>query len=165
MKLYKILETAVPGLGYELVDIELTPAKLVRVFIDKADGAGVTIQDCEIVSNHLSKLLLVEEIDYNRLEVSSPGVERPLKKIEDYTRFTGRYAKIKSKEIIGDQKVFQGLIVGVNGRTITLKLENNSNFEIDFDDIYKSKLIFEPKNKSHTSLKNKLQGSMKRKYK
>lgn len=149
MKLYKILETAVPGLGYELVDIELTPAKLVRVFIDKSDGASVTIQDCEIVSNHLSKLLLVEEIDYNRLEVSSPGVERPLKKIEDYTRFTGRYAKIKSKELIGDQKVFQGVIVGVSGHTIILKLENNTDFEINFDDIYKSKLIFEPKNKSH----------------
>ena len=153
MKLYKILETAVPGLGYELVDIELTPAKLVRVFIDKSDGSGVTIQDCETVSNHLSKLLLVEEIDYNRLEISSPGVERPLKKIEDYTRFIGRYAKIKSKEVIGNEKVFQGLIMSVSGRNITLRLENNTDFEINFDDIYKAKLIFEPKNKSHLKSK------------
>ena len=108
MKLLQILEQTVPGLGYELVDVEITPAKIVRVFIDKE--GGVTVEDCADVSNHLSRVLVVEEIDYNRLEISSPGLERPLKKLNDYIRFSGRLAKVKTHELINNQKVFEGRI-------------------------------------------------------
>ena len=69
MNLQTILEQTVPGLGFELVDVEITPAKIIRVFIDK-DG-GVSVDDCVSVSNHLSRVFLVEEVDYNRLEISS----------------------------------------------------------------------------------------------
>ncbi|AUR51479.1 ribosome maturation factor RimP [Aquella oligotrophica] len=145
MKLLQILEQTVPGLGYELVDVEITPAKIVRVFIDKE--GGVTVEDCADVSNHLSRVLVVEEIDYNRLEISSPGLERPLKKLNDYIRFNGRLAKIKTHELINNQKVFEGRIVGVEGEIISLELTDKQIFKVAFDDINRGRLIFEPKKK------------------
>ncbi len=142
-KLNTILEQTVPGLGYELVDVEFAPSKIIRVFIDK-DG-GVTIEDCELVSNHLSKLLLVEEIEFNRLEVSSPGIERPLKRLEDFVRFQGKLIKIKSREAHNGQKAFQGEIESVDGETITLRLEDGNIFTIDFPGINRARLVFEYK--------------------
>lgn len=143
MKIQKILEETIPGLGFELVDIEITPAKIIRVFIDK-DG-GLSVEDCADVSNHLSKVFLVEEIDYNRLEISSPGLERPLKKIQDYAKFVGRLAKIKTHDAINNQKVFQGHIDNVNGDNITLKLDDESLFSVEFVDVSRGRLIYEPK--------------------
>lgn len=145
MKLLQILEQTVPGLGYELVDVEITPAKIVRVFIDKE--GGVTVEDCADVSNHLSRVLVVEEIDYNRLEISSPGLERPLKKLNDYIRFSGRLAKVKTHELINNQKVFEGRIIGVEGEIISLELADKQIFKVAFDDINRGRLIFEPKKK------------------
>lgn len=140
MKINQILEQTIPGLGYELVDVEINPAKLIQVFIDKE--GGVTIEDCELVSNHLTKLFFVEEIDFNRLEISSPGVERPLKKLVDYTRFMGSLAKIKTHELINEQKVFQGVISAVEGDVITFKLDNNEEIKVDYANINKGKLVF-----------------------
>ncbi len=144
MKLLKILEQTVPGLGYELVDVELSPAKLIRVFIDKADG-GVSVDDCAEVSSHLSRVFQVEEIDYNRLEISSPGLERPLKKIADYLRFCGRLVKIKTLELYDNQKVFQGHIYEVSGDNITLELENKQLITFNISGISRARLLFEAK--------------------
>ena len=145
MKLQQILEQTIPGLGFELVDIEITPAKIIRVFIDKE--GGLSVEDCADVSNHLSRLFVVEEIDYNRLEISSPGLERPLKKIEDYQRFVGRLAKIKTNELFDGLKVFQGRIIAVEGTVINLELEDKQIFKVDFASISRGRLIFEPKPK------------------
>ncbi|MDP2195720.1 MAG: ribosome maturation factor RimP [Rhodocyclaceae bacterium] len=102
-----LIEQAVTGLGYELVDYETSPrARLLRVFIDRpaqadvsaeteAKSGGVTIEDCATVSHQLSRLFLVENIDYDRLEVSSPGLDRPLKKPADYERFIGHELQLK----------------------------------------------------------------------
>jgi ribosome maturation factor RimP len=141
MKINELLEQTIPGLGYELVDVEITPAKTVRIFIDKS--GGVTIDDCESVSHHLSKLLLVEEIDYNRLEVSSPGVERPLKKISDYERFVGKQVNIKLHELHDGQKKIQGVILEINDNKIKLNLNGKSEIEIEFDNINKARLVYD----------------------
>ncbi len=143
MKLLKVLEQTVSGLGFELVDVEITPAKIIRVFIDKE--GGVTVEDCALVSNHLSKVLIVEEIDYNRLEISSPGLDRPLKKLADYVRFTGRLVKIKTHELIDNQKVFEGRIMAVEGELVSLELADEQIFKVAFNDINRGRLIFEPK--------------------
>lgn len=145
MKLQAILEQTIPGLGFELVDVEISPGKLIRVFIDKE--GGVTVDDCAEVSNHLGKVFLVEEIDYNRLEVSSPGLERPLKKIADYVRFIGRDAKVKTNKLFNEQKVFKGKILKVEDGIINLELEDSQIFKVDFADISRARLIFEPKKK------------------
>jgi ribosome maturation factor RimP len=139
MKLHKILEQTVPGLGYELVDVEITPTKIIKVFIEK-DG-GVTIDDCEKVSNHLGNLLFVEEIEYNRLEISSPGLERPLKHLQDFIKFTGK------------QKVFQGIIKLVDGNDINLELSSAEILKINFDNISRARLVFELQKKIPTRKK------------
>ncbi|MDP2811274.1 MAG: ribosome maturation factor RimP [Rhodocyclaceae bacterium] len=115
MQLDDLIEKAVAGLGYECVDFETSPrARLLRVFIDKTDAEkGVTIDDCVAVSNHLSRLFAVENVDYDRLEVSSPGMDRPLKKLADFARFAGQEAQIKLRVPVGNQRNFAGVIVGV----------------------------------------------------
>ena len=75
------------GLGYELVDLESSRGGLVRIFIDSPKG--ITVDDCARVSNHLTRAFAVEGVEYERLEVSSPGLDRPLKRPEDYQRFAG----------------------------------------------------------------------------
>jgi ribosome maturation factor RimP len=85
--LYATMERTVEGLGYELVDVERLGGGLLRVTLDRASGIG--LEDCERVSRQLTHLLAVENVDYQRLEVSSPGVDRPLKRVRDFARFVG----------------------------------------------------------------------------
>jgi ribosome maturation factor RimP len=86
--LYQTVERTVGGLGYQLVDVERLGGGLLRVSLDAERGIG--LEDCERVSRHLSHLLAVEQVDYQRLEVSSPGLDRRLRKVEDYERFVGK---------------------------------------------------------------------------
>ena len=89
------IRSTLEGLGYELVDLESSRSGLLRIFIDS--GHGITVEDCARVSNHLTRAFAVEGIDYERLEVSSPGLDRPLKRLADYERFAGREASVKLK--------------------------------------------------------------------
>ena len=85
MGLAEVLEKTLPVMGYELVDWESSPrGRLVRVFIDKP--GGVDVDDCARVSNHLTRVFAVEGIDYDRLEISSPGLDRALKRPADFAR-------------------------------------------------------------------------------
>ncbi|HNH24161.1 MAG TPA: ribosome maturation factor RimP, partial [Accumulibacter sp.] len=81
MDVHEVIEKTVTGLGYQLVDVERSQrGRVLRVFIDKPEKPrGVDIEDCALVSNQLSRVLTVEDVDYDRLEVSSPGLDRPLK--------------------------------------------------------------------------------------
>lgn len=91
--LLELVERTVEGLGYEFVEVERLPRGLVRVTID-TEG-GITLEDCERVSDQLSHLFTVENVAYERLEVSSPGVERPLKRARDWARFVESLAKVE----------------------------------------------------------------------
>jgi ribosome maturation factor RimP len=125
MQLVELIEQAVTGLGYELVDFETSPrARLLRVFIDRLPGKGnVEIADCTAVSNHLSRLFAVENIDYDRLEVSSPGLDRPLKNGADWQRFVGQDVQLKLRVPIGNQRNFAGCIVGMRGDAAVVTIE------------------------------------------
>jgi ribosome maturation factor RimP len=103
-----IIEQAVAGMGYEPVDVEHAQQGLLRVYIDSP--AGITIDDCEKVSRQLSHLLTVENVDYARLEVSSPGLDRPLKKPADFERFAGARAAVKLRLPLQGRRNFEGLI-------------------------------------------------------
>jgi ribosome maturation factor RimP len=112
--LYALLERTLPAMGYELVDLELSPkGRLVRVFIDKPEGVGV--EDCAKVSNHLTRLFAVENVDFDRLEVSSPGLDRPLKKAADYARFAGQEAKLTLREPVDGARRLKGILRGLEG--------------------------------------------------
>jgi len=96
--LYETIERTVEGLGYELVDVERLAAGLLRVTLDAPQG--VRLEDCERVSRQLSHLFAVEDVDYDRLEVSSPGLDRPLKRARDFARFVGAEIQVQLAEAI-----------------------------------------------------------------
>lgn len=142
MQLVELIEQAVAGLGYELVDFETSPrARLLRVFIDRLPEKGnVDIDDCTTVSNHLSRLFVVENVDYDRLEVSSPGLDRPLKKAADWQRFAGQDVQIKLRVPIGNQRNFAGCIVGVRGDAATVMVEGEER-EFPLEGIERARLV------------------------
>src|SRR3990167_3497200 len=114
MDLNALLETTVVGLGYELVDVEMSPrGRTIRVFID-APGrdAGIDVDDCAKVSNQLTRVFEVENFDFDRLEISSPGLDRVVKKAEDFERFAGQDVQIKLRIPHGGRRNFQGEQIG-----------------------------------------------------
>ena len=118
-KLGELLAMTLPPMGYELVDWEMSRGRMVRVFIDKpagseaGAGAGITVDDCAKVSNHLTRLFVVENIDYERLEVSSPGMDRPLRKLSDYARFSGEEAQVHLHELTDGVRRIKGILRGI----------------------------------------------------
>jgi len=134
----KWLRTTLEGLGYELVDLESSRSGLLRVFIDSP--RGVTVEDCARVSNHLTRLFAVEGVDYERLEVSSPGLDRPLKRLEDYVRFEGREATVKLKLPLEGRRRYEGRIVGVQEGRVVLETEGGRR-HIAFEDIDRARLV------------------------
>jgi ribosome maturation factor RimP len=111
MGLGELLERTVPALGYELVDFDMSPrTKQVRVFIDKPGGVEVVY--CARVSNHLTRLFTVEDVDFERLEVSSPGLDRPVKRLTDYARFAGHEAQLTLNVPVDGAKRIKGILRG-----------------------------------------------------
>ena len=137
--LQDVIEQAVGGLGYELVDFETSPrARLLRVFIDAPNG--VKIEDCTLVSNHLTRLFAVENIDYDRLEVSSPGLDRPLKKEADFVRFAGEEAQIRLLVAVNGQRNFTGVLAGVTDGRLRLEADGQTH-EFELQQVAKARLV------------------------
>ncbi len=119
MQLLELIETTVVGMGYELVEFETSPrARLLRVFIDRPESAqteksGISVEDCASVSSQLSRVFMVENVDYDRLEVSSPGLDRPLVKAADFRRFAGQDVQLKLRVPLGNQRNFSGVLEGL----------------------------------------------------
>lgn len=123
MRVIELIEQTVGGMGYELVDVETSPrGRLLRVFIDKPeDEKGVSIDDCSAVSNQLTRLFAVEDVDYDRLEVSSPGMDRVLKKAADFERYAGQEVQIKLRLPVGNQRNFSGVIIGMRDDRVVIR--------------------------------------------
>ena len=135
----ELIEQAVTGLGYELVDFETSPrSRLLRIFIDSPKG--ITIDDCAAVSNHLTRLFAVENIDYDRLEVSSPGLDRPLKKLADFERFSGQEVQLRMRMPINGQRNFTGVLAGVKEGVLHLQAAA-AVFELPLEQIDKARLV------------------------
>ena len=132
------LRGTLEGLGYELVDLESSRSGLLRVFIDSP--RGITVEDCALVSHHLTRAFAVEDVDYDRLEVSSPGLDRPLKRIEDFTRFAGREASVKLKLPVDGRRRFEGRIAGIEEGRVVLEIEGERR-HIAFEDIDRARLV------------------------
>jgi ribosome maturation factor RimP len=112
MTQHAVIDTTVRGLGYELVDVERAPGGLLRVTIDHpaTDGAGrfINVDDCEKVTRQLQHVLEVEGLAYERLEVSSPGLDRPLKTAADFARFEGEQVEVTLRVPFKGRKRFRG---------------------------------------------------------
>ncbi len=122
MNIGELLQRTVPPLGYELVDWEMSPGgRLVRVFIDKPHG--VDVEDCARVSHHLTRLFAVENVDYDRLEVSSPGLDRPLKRPADFERFSGHEAKLTLRAPLDNARRLKAVLRGRDGDNVLIETD------------------------------------------
>ena len=150
MRLLDLIEKTVVGMGYELVDFEQAARGLLRVYIDfplEYADKSITVDDCEKVSHQLSHMLTVENANYERLEVSSPGLDRPLKKAADYARFVGQEAVVKLRMPMAgaaNRKSFQGILHEPEGDTLKLEFEGKEGpamLEFTLADVDKARLV------------------------
>lgn len=134
------VEPAVTGMGYELVDVQASNGgRMLRVFIDKP--GGINVDDCAAVSRQLTRVLPVEGVDFERLEVSSPGLDRPLRKSGDFERFAGQKAEVRMRtpDATGRRK-FVGVLRGTADGQVRVEFDGQT-VALALDDIDRAKLV------------------------
>ncbi|UTY56087.1 MULTISPECIES: ribosome maturation factor RimP [unclassified Massilia] len=152
MQLPELIETTVTGLGYELVDFERAERGLLRVYIDftaeDAEEKGpITVEDCATVSHQLSHVLTVENVNYERLEISSPGLDRPLRKLGDFARFAGCEVIVKLRIALpgtANRRTYQGLLQAPEGDQLGLEFEGKDGpalLNFTLADVDKARLV------------------------
>ncbi len=135
-----VVEPVVAGMGFELVDAQASNGgRLLRLFIDKPGGVG--LEDCAAVSRQLMRVLEVEGIDYERLEVSSPGLDRPLRKAGDFARFSGHKAEVRMRtpDATGRRR-FVGVLRGAEAGRVSLEMEGRQ-VALALDDVERARLV------------------------
>jgi ribosome maturation factor RimP len=142
-KVQEFAEGFLPSMGLELVEVQFRQEGhgwVLRLFIDGPEGIGV--DECASVSREMNVFLDVEDFipDAFHLEVSSPGLERPLRTIKDYVRFAGKKARIKLRHPVDGQKVFVGLVGETDEHGFELILEDENVLRIHLDQIRKARL-------------------------
>lgn len=127
-------------MGYELVDLQVSNrGGLLRLFIDKPGGIG--LEDCAAVSRQLSRVLEVEGVEYDRLEVSSPGLDRPLRKAQDFARFAGQKADVRMRTPdASGRRRFVGVLKGENEGRVSLELDGQT-VALAIADIDRARLV------------------------
>jgi ribosome maturation factor RimP len=138
--LEEILEPTLRGMGYELVDTQRSNGgRLLRIFIDKP--GGVTIDDCASTTRHLQRVFAVEGIDYDRLEISSPGLDRPLRKPADFARFAGSRidVRMQNPDATG-RRHFVGTLQRVDGNLAILEVDG-LRVELDVGAMERARLV------------------------
>jgi ribosome maturation factor RimP len=140
LNLENVVEPVVAGMGYELVDLQASSGgRLLRLFIDKPGGIGV--EDCAAVSRQLSRVFEVEGVDYDRLEVSSPGLDRPLRKSGDFERFAGRKAELRMRTPgEGGRRKYIGVLRGAAEGRVSLELDGKV-VALEIADLDRAKLV------------------------
>ena len=151
MLLLDLIEKTLSGMDYELVDFEQAARGLLRVYIDfkpdQSERGMITVEDCEKVSHQLLHVLTVENAVYERLEVSSPGLDRPLKKLSDYVRFAGQDAVVKLRMPMpgaANRKSFQGLLQTPADDKLALEFDGKEGpamLEFTLADVDKARLV------------------------
>ncbi len=135
-----MVQPVVTGMGYELVDVQASNGgRLLRLFIDKPGGVG--LEDCAAVSRQLSRVFEVEGIDYERLEVSSPGLDRPLRKGADFARFAGQKAELRMRtpDATGRRR-FVGVLRGAEAGRVSLELDGQT-VALELSDVERARLV------------------------
>jgi ribosome maturation factor RimP len=141
-----VVEKTVTGLGFELVDCERAQRGLLRVFIDRPAGAAgtISIDDCEAVTRQLQYVLEVEGVAYERLEVSSPGLDRPLKRAADFERFAGQEIELTLKQPLEGRKRYRGQLaagVGAGFRVVFDAGKGEQALDFSLDEVREARLV------------------------
>ncbi|HKK14471.1 MAG TPA: ribosome maturation factor RimP [Gammaproteobacteria bacterium] len=140
LNLAGLIEPAVNALGYELVGVEYKPNQLLRVYIDREQG--ITLDDCEAVSHQVSGLLDVEDPipGHYQLEVSSPGLDRPLFKARDYERFVGHRVRVRLAAPLQGRRKFKGLLRGLRQEQVIIE-EDGQEVCVPLESIEQARLV------------------------
>ncbi|NIZ60589.1 ribosome maturation factor RimP [Sedimentitalea sp. CY04] len=142
-RMAEIITPVIEDLGYELVRVRLMSGKTtsLQIMADKPNG-GIEVDDCAVISNAVSAVLDVEDpiLDAYALEVSSPGIDRPLTRLKDFAMFEGYEAKIETGELIGGRRRFKGQLAGVEGEEVLINIEEGT-IGLQFDWLSDAKLV------------------------
>jgi ribosome maturation factor RimP len=141
LNLENVISPVVSGMGYELVELQAAQGgRLLRLFIDKA--GGIDVEDCAAVSRQLSRVLEVEGVNYERLEVSSPGLDRPLRKAADFARFAGHRADVRMRtpDATGRRR-FVGVLRGVEGDAVDVEVDGKMTVRLVLEDLERARLV------------------------
>ena len=139
----KLVRPALQALDYELVRVQLSTQDDLRLQImaERADRSEMTVEDCATISRSISSLLDAEDPipEAYTLEVSSPGIDRPLVRLADYERFVGFNARIESRSVVLDRKKFFGILRGTDSTNVLIEVDGQV-YEVPFTEIYRAKL-------------------------
>lgn len=143
--IYDLVAPKIEEMGFDVVRVMMTGGQkpVLQIMIERKDRKNLVVDDCAAVSRVVSEILDEKDpIDSEySLEVSSPGVDRPLTKIEHFERFAGYEAKIETDEAVDGRKRFKGKIVAVNKGDVVALIMDEKEYEIPFDVIVKAKLV------------------------
>ena len=152
MQQFDLIAKTVAGLGYDLVDVERGDRGILRVYIDfpaadVAEKGLITVEDCATVSHQLSHVLTVENVAYERLEISSPGLDRPVRTLADFERFAGEECTVKLRVAFAgsaNRKTYTGILQAPQGEQIGLEFESKDGpalLEFTLADLDKARLV------------------------
>ena len=140
-----IIAPTVAAMGYEIVRVQLSGGRrpVLQVMAERADGAAMTVDDCADISRTVSALLDVEDpiSGAYHLEVSSPGIDRPLTRLKDFERYAGFEARIETKALIDGRRRFKGVLKGIAGERVRVETEDGAVAELPFGGILRAKLV------------------------
>lgn len=149
----EVVRSVAAGLGFDVIDIERAAGgRLLRVFIDRPwdgvtpysateGGNGVTIDDCTLLSNQLTRVFMVEGIEYDRLEVSSPGLDRVVRREQDFPRFVGQRMRVTLRmPIDGRTRVLVGELAAAGDGTLTVHVDHRVH-TVDIGNVEKARLV------------------------
>ena len=137
-----IVAPTVVGMGYELVRVHLSRGGTLQIMIEPADGRAMDVEDCAVVSRALSAVLDVEDPISSpyTLEVSSPGIDRPLTRAKDYMRWTGHMARLETAEPVDGRRRFKGTLLGLDGDIVRIRLEDGQEAGVPLTAVSRAKL-------------------------
>lgn len=140
----ELISPALEALGYELVRVQVMGSrhKTMQVMAERLDEAGMTVDDCAAISREISALLDVDDpiSEAYDLEVSSPGIDRPLVKLKDFDRFAGFDARVEMYDVINGRKKFTGKLIGLSGEKVEMKM-GEERVALPYDGIRRAKLL------------------------
>ncbi|MBP2300343.1 ribosome maturation factor RimP [Azospirillum picis] len=143
-RIEQIITPSVEAMGYEVVRVQISGGQraILQIMAERADGASMTVEDCADISRSVSALLDVEDPirDAYTLEVSSPGIDRPLTRLKDFERFAGFEARLETRQALDGRKRFKGLLRGVEDGLVCIDTEQGAA-RLEFDNILRAKLV------------------------
>jgi ribosome maturation factor RimP len=137
-----IVAPTITGMGYEIVRVAMTRGGTLQIMVEPADGRPMNVEACAMLSRALSAVLDVEDPipgSYT-LEVSSPGIDRPLTRAKDYARWAGHLARLETAEPIEGRRRFKGTLLGLDEGMVKLRLDDGAEAQVPLSAVSKAKL-------------------------